>query len=151
MLVRMASTSTYMRLGFMRLPGVAVCLSLFVLCGCSSTAESIPDGGPHVGPGSSSALSPAMRVTVSGHLLRVGGPPGAPSQGVPGTVTFVRSTGSTAAKVAADGTYSLRLAAGAYTPVGTSSVLGGVACHSSPSASVVIERSTVVDIVCDIR
>jgi len=88
-------------------------------------------------------------VTVSGHLLRAGGPAGTPDEGVPGTITFSGASVSKTVTVPADGSYSVVLPAGVYTAGGTSPLLG-VECHAQPS-TVDIQDPTTVDVICDIR
>jgi hypothetical protein len=135
----------------MKASGVALPLFalVLVLCGCSSASGATDESGL---PSVASSSSPvATEVAVTGHLLRMGGPVGTPTKGVPGTVTFSGAAGSVSVTVPDDGRFTVNVAPGVYTPVGSSPVLGGGACYSSPDTSVDIQVSTTVNIVCNIR
>lgn len=92
--------------------------------------------------------------TVSGHLLRVGGPPGAGSPPLNGMVTFTSSSGlDTKVRASASGGFHSVLPVGTYTLTGTSPDLndGKLICYSDPTR-VTVKSATVTtrDVFCHI-
>jgi len=93
--------------------------------------------------------------TVSGHLLRVGGPVGAGSPPLSGTVTFTSSSGTvTKVHASASGGFHSDLPAGTYTLTGTSPALndGELICYSNPRMMEMKSESAMTqDVFCSIR
>jgi hypothetical protein len=93
--------------------------------------------------------------TVTGHLLQVGGPYGAGTPPLSGTVIFNSSSGLvTKVHASASGGFHFDLLVGTYTLTGTSPDLndGKLICYSNPTTVVVKSATTTTrDVLCSIR
>ncbi len=92
---------------------------------------------------------------MTGHLVRVGGPYGAGSPPLNGTVIFTSSSGMvTKVHASASGGFHSDVPVGTYTLTGTSPDLnnGKLICYSNP-ASVVVKSATLTtrDVFCSIE
>ena len=91
--------------------------------------------------------------TLSGHILRVGGPMVGDPVPMPGKVTITSSSGSRDVIVGDDGAYSVPLTPGRYSvlghsplePVGSGQVLP---CPGESPAVITVGETTTVDAIC---
>jgi hypothetical protein len=101
------------------------------------------------GPGPASTT-----VAVTGQLLRIGGPPGVPAEGVPGTVVIEAADGQRITiRTGDDGHFSTTLAPGRYTVTGTSPQIndGHGTCGTDRPVVVAAGHPTDIVVACHIR
>lgn len=138
-------------------PGRVALLVLVAATGCQgkSTAATVPTPatGSSAGPTSTSTEVALSRGTVTGDLVRVGGP--APGTTVPltGTIRFIRAGESVHLAVGRDGRFSVLLPAGRYDVEGASPRIddGASPCSRVVQLVVMAGRTITQRLVCDIK